>query len=849
MAAKIWATTNSEITEREIKNSKLVSDYAAECIVLLKNDGVLPLKSKGKIALFGNGARNTVKGGTGSGDVDVRSSINIEQGLKAAGWTVSTEDWINRNEKLYLGKKKEYRLWLEEESKRLNKHSNIVEFDTPFVEPDIEVITEDDIKNAGTDTAVFVISRKSGEAADRHNAKGDYQLFDNELASIKKLAVSFEKLVVVLNIGGLIDMTDLSAIEGVNSILLMNQLGNMGGKVLAEVLDGTHTPSGHLSDTVACDYWDYPSSAEFSFNNGNLNDDYYKDGIYVGYRYFDSFDKPVVYPFGFGLSYTTFSYSVEKVCQKENKIIAEVCVENTGKEYSGKEVIQLYVSAPGKMLDKPYQELKAFVKTKELKPGEKQKFALEFAMESLASYCEKCASWVIEKGDYVVRIGTDSRTTTAAAILNFAEDVITEKCENILPLDCELAEIKPSARESKLPEVSFKIAVDTKAIICRQNVYQKDRPEFTTDKTKVLTIEDVKAGNCTLEELIAQLTVKEMAMLCVGTVKGGEGSVIGAASVTVPGAAGDSCRVIQENRGFKGLIMADGPAGIRLDPHFKTDKDGNKLPGGEVFGDYFNPFTNVPEGAIDYYQYCTAIPIGWALAQSWNPEMVEALGTMIGSEMEIMGVDLWLAPAQNIHRNPLCGRNFEYYSEDPLLTGKISAAMTKGVQSNKGRGTTIKHFAANNQEENRYFMNAHISERAIREIYLKGFEIAVKESQPLTIMTSYNLLNGLHTPNQKDLCQKALRDEWGFKGFVMTDWCTSFPKSPLTEKYKSIYPVSASSGCIYAGNDVQMPGCQQNIDDIIKAVETGEEVDGFKITKGDLQFCVANLLKVILMME
>nr|MCR4903386.1 beta-glucosidase [Butyrivibrio sp.] len=229
----------------------------------------------------------------------------------------------------------------------------------------------------------------------------------------------------------------------------------------------------------------------------------------------------------------------------------------------------------------------------------------------------------------------------------------------------------------------------------------------------------------------------------------------------------------------------------------------------------------------------------------WDMELAQKAGDMVGKEMEQFGVDLWLAPALNIHRNPLCGRNFEYYSEDPLIAGMITAAITNGVQKHKGKGTTIKHFACNNQEDNRYFVNAHVGERALREIYLKGFEIAVRKSQPLSVMTSYNLLNGTHTANSYDLLQSILRDEWGFEGFVMTDWFTSQDVPFITGKFKPHYPISASTGCIAAGNDVQMPGCQKNVDDIVKAVKTGEEIDGYKITLGDLQFCTKNLVNIV----
>jgi len=848
MENKIWASKSDVESESELNHGLFVTDSATECIVLMKNNGVLPLQRNQKVALFGNGTRHTIKGGTGSGDVNSRFTVTVENGLIEADSEVTSENWINRNAEAHAKAKSDYVSWLESEAKKTGRHPITIEFDNPFVEPAPILISDDDVKEALSDgacnTAIYVVSRISGEGADRKAEKGDYELYDNELAGILKLTESFENVVVVLNVGGLINLAEIKNNDKIGAIVLMSQLGNLSGYILAKVLFGEKSPSGKLSDTWANNYMDYPSSAEFSFNNGNVHEDYYKDGIYVGYRYFDSFNKEVSYPFGFGLSYTNFEMECVKAKQKNEKLEISVKVKNTG-NYSGKEVVQVYVSGAKGKIHKPAKELKAFAKTKELKAGEKEVLKIAFDLKSLASYDESSASWIIEKGDYIVKVGNHSRNTKDYVKLIFDEDVVTEKCEHVLKLDCELPELHAEYHADST--CSKQIKIKTKKLIQKINEYQTERPVFKNTKSETLTLSDVRNGKCTLEELVAQLTVEEMATMCVGHLKAGEGSVLGNASLVVPGAAGDSAVCLEASRGVRSLIMADGPAGLRLQPHFKTDKDGNLLPGGEVFGDHVIPFGDVPEGAVDYYQYCTAIPIGWALAQSWNTELIEEYGKIVGQEMEQFGVDLWLAPAQNIHRNPLCGRNFEYYSEDPLLTGKISAAMTNGVQSVKGKGTTIKHFAANNQEENRYFVNAHISERALREIYLKGFEIAVKESQPISIMTSYNLLNGIHTPCQKDLCQKVLRDEWGFKGLIMTDWMTSNKNNNLVGKYGAPhYPVSASTGCIYAGNDIQMPGCQDNIDDIIKAVNSGEEIDGFKITLGDLQFCTKNVLKVIL---
>lgn len=769
--AEIFASKTAEIEEREVINAQISRKLAGECMVLLENDGALPIYTK-KVALFGNGARATIKGGTGSGDVNTRNNVNIEQGFQNAGIEVTTTAWLDRQEQNTSAAKAAYVQWMKEEAARKQTSELAVMFDHPYKEPDCEIITINDIDVSETDTAVYVIARNSGEGADRFDEEGDYRLYPHERGNIHLLAEVYDKLIVVLNIGGVMDLSEMRSIAGVNAILLMTQLGNLGGDALLDVLTGKVNPSGKTTDTWAENYMDYPSSAKFSHNE-SVHDEMYEDGIYVGYRYFDSFGVKPLYCFGYGKSYTDFEIKAGKISVEGNEIQIPVTVKNTGKIYAGKEVVQVYYSAAGGVMEKPYQELAVYQKTKLLAPGETEEIVLKYQAE--------------------------------------------------------------------------KVIFDTTAIAQKTVVYQGMRKEYHTDKTEKITMQDILSEKATVEELVAQLLTEELAEFCVGTLRADGGEVVGNASYTVPGAAGDTSSVCKESRGIKNMILADGPAGLRLQPHFKTKKDGTLLPGGEVMGDAYTPFNpNIDEKEVDnYYQYCTAIPIGWALAQSWNTELVEKAGDMVGSEMEQFHVDLWLAPALNIHRNPLCGRNFEYYSEDPYVSGKIAAAMTKGVQKHRGKGTTIKHFAVNNQEDNRYFVNAHVSERALREIYLKGFEIAVREAQPLSIMTSYNLLNGTHTANSHDLIQGMARDEWGFKGVVMTDWFTSQDMPMITGKFKPAYPISASTGCIYAGNDIQMPGCQKNVDDIVEAVKTGKEIDGYKITKADLQFNAANVIRVV----
>ncbi len=848
---EIFASKTDEIEEREVLHARLSRELAGECMVLLENDGTLPIHTQ-KVALFGNGARATIKGGTGSGDVNTRSNVNIEQGFQNAGIEITTTTWLDKQEQKSSAAKAAYVQWMKDEAARKQTSEFAVMFDNPYKEPDCQIVTDDDVARSETDTAVYVIARNSGEGADRFDEEGDYRLYPNERKNIQFLAETYDKLIVVLNIGGVMDLSEIKSIAGVNAVLLMTQLGNIGGDALLDVLTGKVNPSGKTTDTWAKNYMDYPSSAKFSHNE-SVDDEMYEDGIYVGYRYFDSFGVTPLYCFGYGKSYTEFEIKSGKISVEENEIRIPLSVKNIGETYAGKEVVQVYYSALEGVMDKPYQELAAYHKTKLLKPGETEEIVLRYHVEQMASYSEEKAAWILEEGDYIIRVGNSSVSTKVAGIVKVSADIRTLKTKNMFALDVVLNEIHPGIEMSeKLKKEATdcqaeRVVLDSEVIAKKTVVYQEKRKEYRTDKTAKITMQDILDERVTVEELVAQLSTEELAELCVGTLRADESEVVGNASYTVPGAAGDTSSICKRTRGIKNMILADGPAGLRLQPHFKTKKDGTLLPGGEMIGDAYTPFDpDINEEDVDnYYQYCTAIPIGWALAQSWNTELVEKAGDMVGSEMEQFHVDLWLAPALNIHRNPLCGRNFEYYSEDPYVSGKIAAAMTKGVQKHRGKGTTIKHFAVNNQEDNRYFVNAHVSERALREIYLKGFEIAIREAQPLALMTSYNLLNGTHTANSHDLIQGMARDEWGFEGLVMTDWFTSQDMPEFTGKFKAVYPISASTGCIYAGNDLQMPGCQKNVDDIVEAIESGNEIDGYKITKEDLQFAAANIIRVV----
>lgn len=842
----------------ERKNQEIVRRLAGECMVLLKNDGALPLAGTGKIALYGDGVRHTVKGGTGSGDVNTREVITIEQGMLDAGYTVTSKAWLDAYDAHFEQAKKEY---LDDIYKRADgNHSRMIGlmFEFPFFPPDVPQITEADVAEADTDTAVFVITRNSGEGKDRKNRKGDYLLTDGEEAAIRFLAKHYKKCIVLLNVGGVMDMSVIDAIPDVNAVLLIGQTGNIGGFVVADVLTGKSIPSGKLTDTWAKKYSDYPSSEGFGHRNGNLDDEYYKEGIYVGYRYFDSFGIEPAYCFGYGLGYTVFSMRALSVTVEYGKVTVRVAVKNVGSKYAGREVVQVYVTMFGGTIEKPFQELVGFAKTKLLSCGEEEIVAVTFALADMASYDVRDAAWKLEAGQYKINVGSSSRNTSAAAVLNLRETVVTARLKNLFSLDTPMEELSVGSdgwdRRCHLPVQQDCVQVGVEetqvmelsaSVVEQIAVYDHARPAYTDARAgEKLTLADVREGKAELCELVAQLSVQEMAELCVG--RFGDihthSGMIGSASAAVPGAAADTVSALIAERGIPNMILADGPAGLRLYPHFKATPEGKLLPGGEVFGMDQAPFPeDTPKDAVDYYQYCTAIPIANTLAQSFDMDLFRQMGRAVGEEMRQFHVHFWLAPGMNIHRNPLCGRNFEYYSEDPLLSGKCAAAMTQGVQSFVGQGTTIKHYAGNNLEDNRQFNNSHISERALREIYLKGFEIAVRESQPYSIMTSYNLLNGVHAANHYELIQNVARDEWGFAGVVMTDWFTT---QDTSGGQKKAYPHSSAVQCIRVGNDLIMPGCEQNVKDIVAAVEKGDE-----ITLSDLQFCVMNILKVALRIE
>lgn len=766
-----------------------------ECTVLLKRDGAFPLEKPGKLALYGSGARYTVKGGTGSGEVNSRYFVNVEQGLKEAGFEITTEKWLDAYDKIRAEAKKQFIRDIKARARA--KHTNAIVEGMGAVMPEPEYALPLDV--AGN-VAVYVLSRISGEGNDRSYTPGDILLTETEKRHILELNGKYDKFLLVINTGGPVDLTP---VMNVGNILVLSQLGVDTGSVLADLLLGRAYPSGKLTTTwAACG-----KSGEIG-DFGGLEDTRYREGIYVGYRYFDSVGKRAVLPFGFGLGYSTFEISrVDAEAQGES-ICVTANVRNTG-AFPGKEVVQLYVSVPEGKLDQPYQTLAAFEKTRELATGDSQQVKLTFRLSERASFDTENAAYILEKGDYALRLGTSSVDTTLCGVVRL-DDTVTVKQVRHIGGKPDFDDWKPdSRRNTDIPE--------NVPVVCVRAA------DIRTEKV-------VYGETSEIEPQVQELTDEELAYLNVGAFdpRGGMLSVIGNASKNVAGAAGETTGMLK-SRGVAPVVMADGPAGLRLSQSYTVDEKGIH-PIGETMPATILDFMPRPlamltslmnpkpkKNAEIRHQYATAIPIGTAVAQSWNRELAFACGDIVGSEMERFGVHLWLAPALNIHRDIRCGRNFEYFSEDPLLSGIFAAELTRGVQRHPGCGTTIKHYAVNNQETNRYASNSMVSERALREIYLRGFGICVRQVQPHALMSSYNLLNGVHTSERRDLTEDYLRSENGYRGVVMTDWLVG--SDMLSQGSK--YPAPRASGIAAAGGDLVMPGGKGDYKDILEGLKAG----------------------------
>ncbi len=758
------------------KHISLSREAATEGMVLLKNENnALPLKKGEKIALFGKATIEYIKGGGGSGDVHTPYIRNIFDGFKM------------KDVSIYMPLVDFYKDYVEAESVNIPTQAqinatwdivNAMEFCTKrddmtydtFASMHVKepAVPDELIKSAAdwAETAVITISRFSAEGVDRRPQGGDYYLSDLEKELIDKACAQFKKVVIVINSGAVIDCEYFAEKKEISAVLFGWQGGMEGGAAIADILCGDVNPSGKLADTIAKSYDCYPCKEEFWESFKYL---YYTDDVYVGYRYFETIPgakENVRYPFGFGLSYTSFELSGRVCCESEGKIVAVVNVKNTGSR-AGKEVVQLYYSAPQGKLGKPARELAAFKKTSLLAPGESETVALSFDVKDMASFDDlgKIAksAYVLEKGEYKFYIGTSVRDTEETAYkYEVAEDTVTEQLKNWC---------KPFKLEKRmLADGSFEALP-----LGEESYYYGEVMPSGAKAPAELVMFDSVGTDITMDEFVAQFTLDELMYIVGGQAKTGvcnTGSFGGVSRLDVP---------------F--IPTADGPAGLRLEPE-----------------------TGIPT---------TAWPCATLLACSWNTELIYKVGAAGGAEVRENNLGVWLAPALNIHRDPLCGRNFEYYSEDPLVAGKCAAAAIRGIQSQKV-AVSMKHFACNNKEANRYDIDSRISERALREIYLKGFEIAVKEADPWTVMSSYNRINGQHTSESYELLTEILRNEWGFKGMVVTDW--GVKNDPVKE--------------VKAGNDMKMH-CGYP-EDLKAAYDKGE------LTRAELELCTKRILEMFM---
>lgn len=753
----------------------------AEGQVLLKNDNdVLPLPKGAKVAVFGRMQHHYYKSGTGSGGmVNVNRIIGIMDALKEA----SKEQTISVYEKLeqtYLEWEKEHPYdegvgWANEPDSQLEMP-----------------LTDGVVKDAAAnnDYAIVIIARLAGEDKDNKNLPGSLKISEGERDMLAKVCAAFDKVVLVFNTGYTMDMSFIDEYK-ISSVLLAWQGGMIGGLGTCDVLTGKVTPSGKLADTVAISPEDYPSYNNF----GDENEAVYEEDIFVGYRYFETFAKDrVLFPFGYGLSYTKFEITVNNCKDCPDSVTVDVIVKNTG-TVSGKEVVQVYVSAPWGKLSKSAKVLAGFAKTKELAPGESQCISMTVPYLRFASFDDDNrvglgTGFVLEKGVYSVFVGNSVADCDKVYDFSLDKDVLLEALDNAI------GPVKPFERLITVKDNAGNIIKSYENTPLRKDTMKERRAaslpkthEITGDKGYVL--KDVKDGRVSMEEFIAQLSVEE---LC--TMIRGEGMSSG--QVT-PGTASAFGGIIPslKKKGIPTGCMDDGPSGMRLDSGMKA----------------------------------FALPCGTLLACTFNTELNEKLFEFLGLEMLKNKVDVLLGPGMNIHRHPLNGRNFEYFSEDPFLTGSMGAAQIRGLKS-KGVTGTIKHFACNNQETGRMIVNPVVSERALREIYLKGFEMAVKEGGADSVMTTYCQINGVFTSGHYDLVTTVLRNQWGFKGIVMTDWWARISEEDVP------YNKTNFAGMVRAQNDMYMcvPGATANVDD-----NALEEAKSGKLTIGELQRTAANI--------
>lgn len=803
-------TRDAAFSERELRHAALARKLAAEGMVLLKNENILPLDVSRPIALLGTGAVKTVKGGLGSGDVNNRRNVSIYEGLREAGASIVSKKWLEDYSRCYDNARNAWKEHMLEQAKLVeNAFDAYVE--NPFVRPEGRALTNADAD--GAQTAVYVISRISGEGNDRRLG-GDYELSEQEWEDLLFLDQRSLPIVLVINAGGVIELDRLlRKTKNVGAVLLISQSGQEGGHALADVLFGKAAPGGRLTATWARRYEDYPFSDRFSYLNGDLTKEEYKEGIFVGYRYFDSYGVKPLFPFGYGLSYTKFDIGFEDLQISGEGFQVSFSVKNTG-AHAGREVVQLYVTPPEGDDLKEHHRLIGFAKTKMLAVGETQRVTINVSQKQLASYRERLHVWYMDAGNYVISVGKNVSDLKPCAVLEVAAYTVIEQCTQI----CQRKNTFEELGESKQLQAE------------REKLQYKALTEGIGKYPFVPKNETIRIPVCSNTP---EQPVEDLIPLLYGNLyeAASQAGMLGASGIRVPGSAGETTEALAEKYGIPSLAMADGPAGLRLQQSYEVDPGTGQVYAAGVLRMLENGFLDSGEkheGAETYYQHCTAFPVGTALAQTWDMELMQRFGEAIGDEMQEFHVDLWLAPGMNIQRNPLCGRNFEYYSEDPLVSGMMAAAVTKGVQSRRGCGVTVKHFVCNNQEDNRMGVDVQLSERALREIYVRGFEIAVREASPMAIMTSYNKVNGVQTANSKDLCTVLARKEWGFDGVIMSDWNTTAPDDG-----------SVPWKCVAAGNDIIMPGSPKDAENIWVAYAQG------LLSEQEICDCAGHVLELV----
>lgn len=754
---------------------------AAEGSVLLKNENnLLPLKKDTKIAVFGRVQTFYYKSGTGSGGlVHIEKEPCILTSLRENSDLIIDEELAA-----------EYKKWIIDNP---FDNANNAWAKEPWCQEEMP-LEEDAVKNAAVrnDAAVVIIGRTAGEDKDNSNTAGSFLLTEKEEDMLKKVTDCFKQVAVILNVGNIIDLSFMDKYP-INALMYVWHGGMEGANALADLLSGKASPSGKLTDTQGFCIEDYPSYKNF----GNREENIYEEDIYVGYRYFETFAKEKVrYPFGFGLTFTDFdiNYSAKK---ENNQITVTADVTNNGKR-QGREVIQVYYEAPCGSLGTPERQLVGFAKTKCLNVGETEKLTVSFPLEQMASYDDigvtgNRSCYVLENGEYKIWAGTDVKKCDNILSFEISETVVTKQLEEIMPPVKSFKRIKAISKDNKRIESLVELPVGISNMEKRIAERRPETVEYTGNTGIILT--DVYNGKNSLEEFVAQLSDVDLAAIVCG-----EGMDSPKATRGTVGAIGGLTESLK-SFGVPVCCVSDGPSGLRMDTGAKA----------------------------------SLLPNGTLLASTWDTELAEELYSLVGAEIFNYKVDCLLGPGINIHRDPLCGRNFEYFSEDPFLTGKMAAAVTKGV-AHSGSFSTIKHFCCNNQEAYRKINDSVVSERALREIYLKGYEIAIKEGKNISIMTSYNLINGYHAPSNYDLNTTVLRKEWGYDGFVMTDWwanCNCFGEAGDKNNLKAM---------VRAQNDIYMvcPDTLSQPHNIMAGLEEGY------VTRGELQRSASNLLRFIM---